>query len=126
MTVISDASPIVNLARIEALQLLPNLYNTVVLPEAVWQEVVIEGEGKPGANRVRTAAWCTKQAVDNRELVRALHQDLDAGEAEALALAVETNESVLLMDERHGRETAEHFNIPRVGLIGVLLEAKRK
>ena len=55
MTVISDASPLVNLARIGALHLLPELYDTVTLPEAVWTEVVTEGEGQPGAHAVRTA-----------------------------------------------------------------------
>lgn len=124
MTVISDASPIVNLARIEALHLLPDLYDTVTLPEAVWQEVVVEGEGQPGADTVRTTAWIERQTVDNRDLVRALRQDLDAGEAEAVALAVETDGAVLLMDERHGRETASHFEIPHLGLIGVLIAAK--
>lgn len=125
MTVISDASPIVNLSRIESLHLLPDLYDTVVLPEAVWQEVVVEGEGQPGAHTVQTAAWAEKQMVINRDLVRALRQDLDAGEAEAIALAVETDEAVLLMDEQEGRETASHFEIPHLGLIGVLIEAKR-
>jgi len=124
MTVISDASPIVNLARIEALHLLPDLYDTVVLPAAVWDEVVVEGEGQPGAHRVRTAEWVERRTVTNRDLVRALRQDLDAGESEAIALAVETDAAMLLMDERHGRETASHFDIPHLGLIGVLIDAK--
>lgn len=124
MTVISDASPLVNLARIEALHLLPDLYDTVVLPVAVWDEVVVEGEGQPGAHRVRTAAWIERRTVTNRDLVRALRQDLDAGEAEAIALAIETEDALLLMDERHGRETASHFDIPHLGLIGVLIDAK--
>jgi len=124
MTVISDASPLVNLARIEALHLLPDLYETVALPEAVWQEVVVKGEGQPGAHTVRTAEWIEQRTVTNRDLVRALRQDLDPGEAEAIALAVETDAAVLLMDERHGRDTASHFDIPHLGLIGVLIDAK--
>ena len=113
-----------NLARIEALQLLPTLYDTVTVPEAVWTEVVAEGEGRPGAQAVRTAAWIDLQAVANRNLVWALRRDLDAGEAEAIALAIETESALLLMDERQGRATAEHFGLPHIGLIGVLIEAK--
>lgn len=124
MKAICDASPIVNLARIEALHLLPDLYDAVMLPEAVWQEVVVEGEGQPGARAVRTASWIERRTVSNSDLVRALRQDLDAGEAEAIALAVETDGAVLLMDERHGRETASHFDVPHLGLIGVLVDAK--
>jgi predicted nucleic acid-binding protein len=41
---------------------------------------------------------------------------LDAGEAEAIALGVETDAAVLLMDERYGRDTASHFDIPHFGL----------
>lgn len=125
MTVISDASPLVNLARIGALHLLPDLYDTVTLPEAVWTEVVTEGKGQSGANAVRTATWVERQSVENQNLVRALRQDLDSGEAEAIALAVETESALLLMDERHGRETASHFGVPHLGLIGVLIDAKQ-
>lgn len=119
------AAPLVNLARIEALSLLPNLYDVVVLPRAVWSEVVVEGEGQSGAGAVRTATWIERQTVNNSNLVRALRQDLDAGEAEAIALAVETEDALLLMDERQGRETAEHFDLPYLGIIGILIEAKR-
>jgi predicted nucleic acid-binding protein len=56
--------------------------------------------------------------------VRALRQDLDAGEAEAIALAVETDAPLLIMDEQHGRARADHFEIPCVGVIGVFIEAK--
>lgn len=124
MTVVSDASPIINLARIEALHLLAELYETVVLPEAVWTEIVVDGEGQPGARAVQSATWIERQAVANRDLVRALRRDLDKGEAEAVALAVETEGVLLLMDERLGRETADHFDLVCVGLIGVLIEAK--
>lgn len=124
MTVISDASPLINLARIELLHLLPDLYETLLLPEAVWKEVVVEGEGQSGAHAVQTAEWIERRTVTNQDLVRALRQDLDAGEAEAIALAVETEDALLLMDERQGRETASHFDIPHLGLIGVLIDAK--
>ena len=90
MTVISDASPLVNLARIGALHLLPDLYDAVTLPEAVWTEVVIEEKGQPGAHAVRSATRIERQPVENQNLVRALRQDLDSGEAESIALAVDT------------------------------------
>ena len=62
--------------------------------------------------------------MENQNLVRALRQDLDPGEAEAIALAVETGSALLLMDERRGRETASHFDVPHLGLIGVLIDAE--
>ena len=51
---------------------------------------------------------------------------LDAGEAEAIALAVEIDDALLLMDERLGRDTARHFGIRYTGVVGVLIEAKHK
>jgi uncharacterized protein len=54
-----------------------------------------------------------------------LSQDLDIGEAESIALALEAKAEVLLMDERLGRETAEHLGLRYIGLIGILVQAKR-
>jgi predicted nucleic acid-binding protein len=58
--------------------------------------------------------------------VHGLQQELDAGEAEAIALAVEMDDVLLLMDERLGRDTARHFGIRYPGVVGVLIEAKHK
>ena len=126
MTVVSDASPLINLARIDKLDLLPRLYGELHFPEAVWQEVVIQGAGQPGAQEIQEASWIKRHAVANRPLVQALEQELDAGEAEAIALALELQAELLLMDERLGREVARHLGLRYIGLIGVLLEAKRK
>jgi predicted nucleic acid-binding protein len=126
VSIVSNASPLIHLARIGQLDLLHQLYGELVVPEAVWYEVVVEGAGQPGADEVQTAAWIKQQAVSNSQLVRVLQQELDAGEAEAIALAVEMKAELLLMDERMGRETAQHLGLRYVGLIGVLIEAKHK
>ena len=126
MTVVSNASPLITLARIGQLNLLQQLYNDIVIPEAVWHEVVVEGTNQPGAEVVRSASWVVRRAVTNRLLVQALQQELDAGEAEAIALAVEIGSDLLLMDERLGRDTARHFGMRYTGVVGVLIEAKHK
>jgi predicted nucleic acid-binding protein len=64
------------------------------------------------------------QSVTNAALVSALRQELDAGEAEAIVLTLETEAEMLLMDERVGREVARHLGLRFIGLIGVLVEAK--
>lgn len=124
--VVSNTSPIINLAFAGLLDLLPKLYGDVAIPEAVWQEIVVRGEGQPGAAELQQAAWVHVRTANNRELVLALRQELDAGEAEAIVVALESQADILLMDERLGRETAQHLGLRCVGLIGVLVEAKNK
>ncbi len=109
MSIVSNVSPLINLARINKLDLLPRLYDSVLIPQAVWDEVVVQGVGQPGAEEVNSASWIKRSTVVSAPLVQALRQDLDAGEAEAIALALETKAELLLMDERLGRETARHM-----------------
>jgi predicted nucleic acid-binding protein len=124
--IVSNASPLINLARIGKLDLLRQLYGEILLPEAVWHEVVVDGAGQPGANEVEAAAWIGRRSAKNKQLVQALLQELDAGEAEAIALALEEGADWLLMDEPLGRESARHLKLRCIGLVGVLLAAKRK
>ena len=124
--IVSDASILINLARIGKLELLQKLYGEIIVPEAVWQEVVVNGVGQPGAEEINTADWVKRTLVKNRHLVQALRQDLDPGESEAIALALELEAELLLMDERLGRESAHYFGLHYIGLIGVLIEARHK
>lgn len=124
MSVVSNASPLINLARIGRLDLLRELYGEVCIPNAVWQEVVVDGAGLPGAELVARARWIKRRKAKNAMLVRALRQDLDAGEAEAIVLAGELKAELLLMDESLGRETARHLGLQFIGIVGILLEAK--
>ena len=126
MKVVSNASPLINLARIGQLSLLPRIFSRVWIPEAVWREVVVDGENQPGAKEIHQADWVERAVVSNQQLVRSLRQELDPGEAEAIALAVEINADWLLMDERLGRQTARHFGLGYIGLIGILKTAKQR
>ena len=65
-------------------------------------------------------------AVADRSLVSSLAGQLDMGEAEAVALAVEQRADLLLVDERRGRAVAANLGLKVIGLLGVLLEAKSK
>jgi predicted nucleic acid-binding protein len=124
--VISNASPIINLAWIGKLELLSKLFGQLIIPKSVWVEIVVKGKEQTGSNELKSAGWIQTQEATNHELVQSLRQDLDAGEAEAIALALETKADLLLMDERLGRETANYFDINVVGVIVILIEAKRK
>ena len=99
MIVVSDSSPLISLARIGELEILRCLYGEILIPQAVWDEIVVEGEGRPGADEVRGSGWIRCEPVSNLHLARILRRELGAGEAEAIALAVERN--VIPGVERH-------------------------
>ncbi len=124
MIIISDTSPINNLAAINQLSLLQQLYGTVIIPEAVYQELTDPDFPVAGATEVQTLDWIQTRQVSDCTVVEALINELDKGEAEAIALALEIKAEQLLIDERRGRLVAKQLNIRYVGILGILVEAK--
>ncbi len=124
MIIVSDTSPINNLAAINQLDLLRQLYTTVIIPETVYQELTETEITVAGATEVQTLDWIQTRQVSNRTLVEILRNELDGGEAEAIALAIELNADQVLIDERRGRMVAARSNLNYVGILGILIEAK--
>lgn len=77
-----------------------------------------------GATEVQTFGWIQTRQVNNRAIVAALQNELDIGEAEAIALALELQAEQLLIDERLGRIVAARLNLRYTGILGILIEAK--
>lgn len=128
MIVISDTSLVTNLAAIGQLQILSQLYNQVTIPEAVYRELADINPPVPGTLEVQTAPWIEVMQVSNYEVVKRLQDEvrLDSGESEAIALALELDADLLLIDERRGRAEADRLGVRITGLLGILVEAKRK
>jgi predicted nucleic acid-binding protein len=122
--VVSDTSPINNLAAINQLHLLQQLYGTVLIPEAVYQELTDPDFPVAGAKEVQTFTWIQIRAVENRTMLKALSSELDPGEAEAIVLALEIKAEQVLIDERRGRMIAARLNLHYTGILGILVEAK--
>ncbi len=125
MLIVSDTSPIINLAAIDYLWLLPKIYGQIILPQSVFDEIVIAGVGEPGADDIKFADWIEVQNCHNMTLWQQLRTELDAGEAEAIALAVEIKADRILIDERRGRQKAIDLSLRPVGILGVLIRAKQ-
>lgn len=126
MIVVSNTSPLTNLAAIERLDLLRQLYGEVYMPIGVWDELNAGAQGWPGRDQLARAGWVHQQDVENQALVTALCRDLDRGESEAMALALELGADLLLLDEREARRAAKRLGLTFVGVLGVLLGAKAK
>lgn len=129
MKVVSDASPIANLAAIGRLDLLQRQFGSLLIPEAVAAEL------RAFSNAVASDAimmalgegWITIRPVPvtARPLVELLSRELDPGEAEAIALAKDSSADLVLIDEADGRDVATRLGLAVRGALGVLLTAKR-
>ncbi|WP_017299853.1 DUF3368 domain-containing protein [Nodosilinea nodulosa] len=126
MIVVSNAGPIIALARIEHLFLLQDLYGELVIPTAVQQEVVCLPTDLPGAREVKAASWIEVVGVSDSIAVSFLRERLDAGESEAIVLVLERQADLLLIDEARGRRIAQAREIPHIGTLGILVLAKRR
>ncbi|NBD36409.1 MAG: DUF3368 domain-containing protein [Chloroflexi bacterium] len=126
MIVVADAGPLIALARIGRFDLLRLLYGQLHIPLAVRDEVVASGRGRPGAAEVSTAAWIHTVEVRDVTAIQLLGERLDAGESEAIVLAIQLAADLLLIDEARGRRVAEARGLKKVGAIGALIAAKKQ
>jgi len=128
LTVVSNSSVLIALSAIGQLELLHWLCgeDQLVIPTAVWREVVEEGEGQPGAREVRAAEWIRVEEARSHPLLHVLVAQLDRGEAEAVTVAQEVGADLLLLDEKEARRVATKLGIRLLGTVGLLLWAKRE
>ncbi len=125
MIIVSDTSPIINLAQINLLSLLPQLYGQIIIPQAVYDEIVVKGAHESGADEIKTAEWITVKSCKDLQLLNRLLIILDEGEAEAIVLAIELGADRILMDEQLGRQKAIEYKLRPIGVLGILISAKQ-
>ena len=128
MIVVSDTSPLSSLAIVGCLSLLKEIYSIVIIPQAVAEELTNSRDEDNRISSVLSLEWVEVRETTNLELVAFLRneQNLDRGEAEAIALALELKANELLIDERLGRREATRLGLSITGVLGILLIAKRR
>jgi predicted nucleic acid-binding protein len=122
MKIIADSSPLISFAILGQLDLLPLLFSELYVPEAVFNEV--SKPGKPHSSALRSFTENKIRAVNNKVAVKVLNKDVDLGEAEVIALALEQGIQDVLIDDAKGRKLAHANGLHPLGTIGVLLQAK--
>ncbi len=123
MIIISDTSPLVCLLHLEKINLLKNLFEDVIIPPAVFEELVnakIVDEAF-----LQSYTFIQIKSPSNKKEVEELLVVLDKGESEAIVLSKELKADLLPIDEAPGREIAKKIGIPIKGVLGILLQAKQ-
>ena len=120
-----NASPLITLYRANLHSLLPQLFPEILVPEAVWSEVVSSStQEDPAARGLPSASWAKRTPASNRPEVQAWN--LGAGETALLSLAFADKTIKVIMDDRAARRCAVVFGISAIGTAGVVVMAKRR
>ncbi len=114
------------LSVIGKLNLLHHKFGEILIPEAVWQETIIDGKYKKGTDEIQRANWISVVPIQNKPLAKALEKDIDYGESEAIVLAMECNADFLLVDDKFARAIAVNFGLEIMGTVGILIWAKQE
>jgi len=124
--IVADTGPLIALAKIEQLHLLPKLYQQIKIPQVVLSEATVNSNWQDSQRIDRFAREHTEICAELvTDQVEVLLQRLDEGESQAIALADSLQCSVLL-DERRGRIVAKKMQISMIGTVGLLLLAKQE
>lgn len=128
MPTVSNTSPILNLAIIGQLSLLHRQFEQVVIPQAVLEECRI-AEDLPGTKEIANAVqegWLSVRTLSRHIDAALLERELDKGEAEAIALALELSAELVLVDEREARRVCQSIGIKVTGVLGILAKAHKE
>ena len=123
MKAVVNATPLISLALLGRLSLLKEMFAEVIVPRAVYKEVIQGGTGKPGADALAEANWLKVVSVDVSITIEPLLLGLDAGELEVLLLARQIKADWVIIDERLARRVAFALGLPVKGTLGILLAA---
>ena len=118
-----DSSVIIALSRLGRLRDIAHVFREVLIPTAVYEEVCIRGRGLPGDEELRKAVnegIISVEEVENRTLVEELRRELSAGEAEAIALALEKRADCIALDDKLARRKALRMGLNVMGTLRIL------
>lgn len=122
--VVVNASPLIALFRSGQADLLPRLFQRVVVPDAVWDEVIAGGHRDVAAEGLAIQTWALRDAAPVSQPVSAWN--LGAGETSVLSYALAHPPLRAVIDDADARRCARTLGIPFLGTGGVLVLAKRR
>lgn len=107
------------------LDLLPQLYGTVVIPPEVARELATP---RRSFVPIHIADFPFVETIEphDQEMIARFSDQIDIAEAEAIALAIEINANAILIDELAGRSVARSVGLTPIGVAGILIESRRR
>jgi len=108
--IVADTGPIIVFARIGRLELLQQVVETVIIPNAVYDELVTAGRGRPGSEAISQSIWIQSVPIGDHSAIPHFPSMLEQGEREAIVLAQE-RQATLLLDDHRARQEAENRGI---------------
>jgi predicted nucleic acid-binding protein len=123
MRVVANATPLIALGLLDRLELLRQMFDEILVPTTVYEEVAVAGAGRPGAAAIAQAGWLQVMSPQAAPTIEPMLLGLDAGEMDVLLLAREQRPDWVLIDERLGRSVARAMSLPVKGTLGILLAA---
>jgi len=113
--IISDTSCLIALSNINLLDILNQLYEVILITPEVANEY---GESLP--------EWITVKVVNDTGKLKAFNRFIDLGESSAIALAMETDDALLIVDDKEARIFASNLGLKITGTLGILIRASKK
>jgi hypothetical protein len=126
LKVVCNTSPLILLAKIDRLGLLFRLYDEVAIPVSVLGEIRARSTEETTAIEALVKNQVLQLQRGSPEVLESVPADLGAGEREAIALAIETEADIVVLDDRAGRRVARERDLSVTGTIGILIEARAR
>jgi predicted nucleic acid-binding protein len=123
--IVIDTSPLIVLFKSQLAYLLPQLFAEIIVPKAVWDEIVEAGKTDAASIQLPNVSWAKKVNLSRVSPV-IVAWELDIGESEVLSFGLENVGYRTVIDDAAARRVAKALNIPFMGTLGILTLAKKK
>ncbi|RXK48704.1 DUF3368 domain-containing protein [Halorientalis pallida] len=123
--VVSDTSPLLNLALIDRFDLLESQFSGITIPDQVWGELTEGEDGLESLRELCESGFLTTVEVERSGLFVEIFHELDLGETAAICYALEQDADLVLLDEKDGGRVARRHGLTVTGVVGVLLKGAK-
>lgn len=121
--VIVNSTPVIGLANIGRLDVLRQMYGTITIPQAVFDEIKSPSvQRQVNANR----DWIVVEQINDASQKQMYRAKLHAGEVEVMILAQEKKADLVILDDNAAKKTAKFLGLRVIGTLGILVLAKKR